>query len=141
MPHVLITYLDRVNISTAAPEISKEFGFDKITNGHHFQRLCVGLCPLSGSRRLAQRPVRRPAGLGDDRCVLVRHDRSDRGSDRGILVVVLRFLFGIGEAGAFSGAPPARCSSGTRGRSAALCKGSPTAQAGSEPPSRRRSWS
>jgi hypothetical protein len=27
----LITYLDRVNISTAAPDISKELGFDKIT--------------------------------------------------------------------------------------------------------------
>src|SRR5471030_832019 len=32
----LITYLDRVNISTAAPEISKEFGFDKITMGAIF---------------------------------------------------------------------------------------------------------
>src|ERR1700744_2687766 len=32
----LITYLDRVNISTAAPEISKEFGFDKITMGFIF---------------------------------------------------------------------------------------------------------
>ena len=29
----LITYLDRVNISTAAPVISNEFGFDKITMG------------------------------------------------------------------------------------------------------------
>src|SRR6202167_3621102 len=29
----LITYLDRVNISTAAPIISKEFGFDKVTMG------------------------------------------------------------------------------------------------------------
>src|SRR5580692_8817115 len=29
----LITYLDRVNISTAAPAISKEFGFDKVTMG------------------------------------------------------------------------------------------------------------
>ena len=29
----LITYLDRVNISTAAPMISKEFGFSKITMG------------------------------------------------------------------------------------------------------------
>src|SRR6516165_8309084 len=29
----LITYLDRVNISTAAPEISKEFGFDRVTMG------------------------------------------------------------------------------------------------------------
>ena len=32
----LITYLDRVNISTAAPLISKEFGFDKITMGYIF---------------------------------------------------------------------------------------------------------
>ena len=32
----LITYLDRVNISTAAPVISKEFGFDKITMGFIF---------------------------------------------------------------------------------------------------------
>src|SRR5262252_11001245 len=29
----LITYLDRVNISTAAPVISQEFGFDKVTMG------------------------------------------------------------------------------------------------------------
>src|SRR3974390_3069938 len=29
----LITYLDRVNISTAAPLISKEFGFDNVTMG------------------------------------------------------------------------------------------------------------
>src|ERR1700734_1602766 len=29
----LITYLDRVNISTAAPAISKEFGFDNVTMG------------------------------------------------------------------------------------------------------------
>src|SRR3974390_1313870 len=29
----LVTYLDRVNISTAAPVISKEFGFDKVTMG------------------------------------------------------------------------------------------------------------
>src|SRR5271169_1320952 len=32
----LITYLDRVNIATAAPEISKEFGFDKVTMGFIF---------------------------------------------------------------------------------------------------------
>jgi len=32
----LITYLDRVNISTAAPVISKEFGFDNITMGYIF---------------------------------------------------------------------------------------------------------
>src|ERR1051326_4123612 len=32
----LITYLDRVNISAAAPEISKEFSFDKVTMGFIF---------------------------------------------------------------------------------------------------------
>src|SRR6202453_3741900 len=32
----LIAYLDRVNMSTAAPVISKEFGFDKITMGAIF---------------------------------------------------------------------------------------------------------
>src|SRR5476649_197471 len=32
----LITYLDRVNISVAAPVISKEFGFDKVTMGFIF---------------------------------------------------------------------------------------------------------
>ena len=32
----LITYLDRVNISTAAPVISKELGFDKVTMGFIF---------------------------------------------------------------------------------------------------------
>src|SRR6202790_1590570 len=32
----LITYLDRVNISTVAPVISKEFNFDKATMGFIF---------------------------------------------------------------------------------------------------------
>src|SRR5215469_12732125 len=32
----LITYLDRVNISTAAPAISPDFGVDKITMGAIF---------------------------------------------------------------------------------------------------------
>ena len=39
----LITYLDRVNISTAAPVIRKEFGFDAIT---------MGLCVVPGAGRL-----------------------------------------------------------------------------------------
>jgi hypothetical protein len=37
----LITYLDRVNISTAAPVISKEFGFDKVTVGIIFSAFVV----------------------------------------------------------------------------------------------------
>jgi hypothetical protein len=48
----LITYLDRVNISTAAPVIAKEFGFDKVT------------APLLGSpsaRPLSRSEQRRPS--------------------------------------------------------------------------------
>ena len=78
----LITYLDRVNISTAAPAISAEFGFDEDHDGRHFQRLRVGLRAVPGSRRLAQRPLRRPPGVGGDRRLLVCHDRGNRGSDR-----------------------------------------------------------
>ena len=56
-------------------------------HGHHLQCLCVGLCHLSGSGRLAQRPVRRPAGPGGDRRLLVGHDRGDRDGDRVALVL------------------------------------------------------
>ena len=38
----LITYMDRVNISAAAPIISKEFGFDKITMGIIFSMFTWG---------------------------------------------------------------------------------------------------
>src|SRR5262249_58691362 len=36
------TYLDRVNISTAAPEIRKEFGFDQATMGIIFSAFVWG---------------------------------------------------------------------------------------------------
>src|ERR1700728_1615150 len=100
----LITYLDRVNISTAAPEISKEFGFDKVTMGVIFSA-------FAWSYALFQVP----GGW-----------LSDRFGARGVLTcvvgfwsimtaataaafgatsfIVLRFLFGVGEAGACPGA-------------------------------------
>src|SRR6202521_4869893 len=58
----LITYLDRVNISTAAPEISKEFGFDKITLGWIFSAFvwAYALFQVPGgwlSDRFGARPV------------------------------------------------------------------------------------
>ena len=53
--------------------------------------------------------------------------------------IVVRFLFGVGEAGAFPGATRAM-QLGIRGANAAWCRASPTAPAGSAPQSRRRSW-
>jgi hypothetical protein len=47
----LITYLNRVNISTAAPVISKAFGVDKETIGVIFSAFgWVGLCDVSVAR-------------------------------------------------------------------------------------------
>ncbi|MGC1663346.1 MAG: MFS transporter, partial [Bradyrhizobium sp.] len=58
----LITYLDRVNISTAAPIISKEYGFDKITMGIIFSAFvwAYALFQVPGgwlSDRFGARPV------------------------------------------------------------------------------------
>jgi len=100
----LITYLDRVNISTAAPQISKEFGFDNVTMGYIFSAFVWAYATFQV-----------PGGW-----------LSDRFGARGVLAaivaywslmtaatgaafnatsfIVLRFLFGVGEAGAFPGA-------------------------------------
>ena len=100
----LITYLDRVNISTAAPQIAKEFGFDKITMGVIFSAFVWAYALFQV-----------PGGW-----------LSDRFGARGVLTgvvtywsimtaatalafsatsfIVIRFLFGVGEAGAFPGA-------------------------------------
>ena len=47
----LITYLDRVNISTAAPLISKEFSFDKVTTGVIFIYLALTLRSEAEARK------------------------------------------------------------------------------------------
>jgi sugar phosphate permease len=100
----LITYLDRVNISTAAPQISKEFGFDKVTMGIIFSAFVWAYALFQV-----------PGGW-----------LSDRFGARGVLTavvtywsimtaatgaafsassfIVVRFLFGVGEAAAFPGA-------------------------------------
>ena len=117
----------------------KEFGFDNITMGVHLQRLRLGLCAVSGARRLAQRSLRRAQGAGGHRRLLVAHDRGDR------LRPSAQFVC---RACAFCSAPakPARfrarrapCRCGIRARSAASCKASRIAPAGSAPPSRRPS--
>jgi sugar phosphate permease len=97
----LITYLDRVNISTVAPVISKEFGFDKATLG-------VILSAFSWSYAMFQVP----GGWLGDRfgprrvlAIIVTYWSAmtalTAAAGGAISFFILRFLFGIGEAGAF----------------------------------------
>src|SRR5579864_164806 len=100
----LITYLDRVNISTAAPIISKEFGFDKITMGVIFSAFvwAYALFQVPGgwlSDRFGARPV-----LGTIVAYWSVMTAATAAASGAMSFVVLRFLFGIGEAGAFPGA-------------------------------------
>jgi sugar phosphate permease len=100
----LITYLDRVNISTAAPEISKEFGFDKITMGWIFSSFvwAYAIFQVPGgwlSDRFGARPVL--ATIVAYWSVMTAATAMATGW---VSFVVIRFLFGAGEAGAFPGA-------------------------------------
>jgi sugar phosphate permease len=100
----LITYLDRVNISTAAPVISKEFGFDKITMGIIFSAFVWAYAMFQV-----------PGGWLGDRfgarnvlSIIVTYwslmTAATAAATGMTSFVVIRFLFGIGEAGAFPGA-------------------------------------
>jgi sugar phosphate permease len=100
----LITYLDRVNISTAAPLISKEYGFDKITMGFIFSAFvwAYALFQVPGgwfSDKLGARGVL--SGIVTYWSIMTA---ATAGAFNAISFIVLRFLFGIGEAGAFPGA-------------------------------------
>jgi sugar phosphate permease len=100
----LITYLDRVNISTAGPVIAKEFGFDKVTMGIIFSAFVW-----------AYAAFKVPGGWLGDRfgarnvlTIIVSYwsimTAATAAATGAASFVVLRFLFGIGEAGAFTGA-------------------------------------
>ncbi|HVU41982.1 MAG TPA: MFS transporter [Xanthobacteraceae bacterium] len=100
----LITYLDRVNISTAAPAISKEFGFDKITMGIIFSAFVWAYAAFQVpggwlSDRLGPRRVL--AGVVGYWSIMTAATAVAFGS---VSFIVVRFLFGVGEAGAFPGA-------------------------------------
>jgi sugar phosphate permease len=97
----LITYMDRVNISAAAPVISKEFGFDKVTLGIIFSMFTWGYALFQV-----------PGGwLGDKfgpRSVLATIVAywsvmtAATAQCVGLLSFsIVRFLFGVGEGGAF----------------------------------------
>jgi len=100
----LITYLDRVNISTAAPVISQEFGFDKITMGAIFSSFvwAYAIFQVPGgwlSDRFGARPVL--ATIVAYWSILTAATAAATGA---VSFIVVRFLFGAGEAGAFPGA-------------------------------------
>jgi sugar phosphate permease len=100
----LITYLDRVNISTAAPMISKEFGFDKITMGAIFSAFVWAYAMFQvpggwmGDRFGPRKVLTVIVGYWSVMTALTAH------AGGAISFIVIRFLFGIGEAGAFPGA-------------------------------------
>jgi sugar phosphate permease len=100
----LITYLDRVNISTAAPLISKEYGFDKITMGFIFSAFvwAYALFQVPGgwlSDKLGARGV-----LTSIVTYWSIMTAATAGAFNAVSFIVVRFLFGVGEAGAFPGA-------------------------------------
>ncbi len=97
----LITYLDRVNISTVAPVISKEFGFSKITMGLIFSAFLwsYALFQVPGGW-LGDRfgPRRVLAVIVGYWSVMTALTSIATGA---LSFTAMRFLFGIGEAGAF----------------------------------------
>jgi sugar phosphate permease len=100
----LITYLDRVNISTAAPLISKEFGFDKVTMGFIFSAFvwAYAMFQVPGgwlSDKLGARGVL--ASIVTYWSILTALTAT---AFNAVSFIVVRFLFGVGEAGAFPGA-------------------------------------
>src|SRR5215469_12857559 len=100
----LITYLDRVNISNAAPAIRKEFGFDDFTMGWIFSSFvwAYAIFQVPGgwlSDRFGARPV-----LATIVAYWSVMTAATAAASSVVSFVVVRFLFGIGEAGAFPGA-------------------------------------
>jgi sugar phosphate permease len=100
----LITYLDRVNISTAAPLISKEFGFDNITMGYIFSAFvwAYAMFQVPGgwmSDRFGPRNV-----LGTIVAYWSVMTAATGLAFSAVSFIAIRFLFGVGEAGAFPGA-------------------------------------
>jgi sugar phosphate permease len=109
----LITYLDRVNISTAMPAISAEFGFDKITQGAIFSSFVwsYALFQVPGgwlSDRFGARAVLAAVVVYWSVMTAATADANVLGNfvaaTAATSFIVARFLFGIGEAGAFPGA-------------------------------------
>jgi len=100
----LVTYLDRVNISSAMPVISKEFGFDKAATGIIFSAFvwAYAIFQVPGGW-LADRFGARAVLMGIVAYWSIMTGATALGFGF-ISFVIIRFLFGIGEAGAFPSA-------------------------------------
>jgi sugar phosphate permease len=100
----LITYLDRVNISTAAPVIAKEFNFDKITMGVIFSAFVwsYALFQIPGGWLGDQFGPRRVlTAIVSYWSVMTALTSFATGW---VSFTAIRFLFGAGEGGAFPAA-------------------------------------
>jgi sugar phosphate permease len=97
----LLTYMDRVNISAAAPVIRQEFGFDKITMGIIFSMFTWGyaLCQVPGGW-LGDKfgPKKVLATIVTYWSLMTAATAWCTGL---VSFAIVRFLFGVGEAGAF----------------------------------------
>jgi sugar phosphate permease len=97
----LITYVDRTNISVAAPAISKEFGLSKTAIGFAFSAFlwayAIAQIPMGW---LADRfgPRRVLLAIVPFWSVMTALTARARG---GASLISIRFVFGLGEAGAF----------------------------------------
>jgi sugar phosphate permease len=97
----LITYLDRVNISTVAPVISKEFDFSKVTMGVIFSAFVWSYAAFQvpggwlGDRFGPRRVLAIIVGYWSAMTALTA------AATGALSFTVVRFFFGIGEAGAF----------------------------------------
>ena len=99
-----ITYMDRVCISAAAPVMSKEFGFDRFTVGVIFSAFAWGYSLLqipSGwlADRIGPRRILSVIVLWWSAFTILTPVAWSATS-----MIVIRFLFGVGEAGAFPSA-------------------------------------
>ena len=97
----LITYMDRVNISATAPLISKEFGFNKLTMGLIFSAFtwAYALFQVPGGwmgDRFGPRSV-----LGTIVAYWSVMTAATAWATGFVSFWIVRFLFGVGEAGAF----------------------------------------
>src|SRR5260370_3068364 len=103
----VICYLDRVNSSTAAPVIAKEFGFDEVTMGIIFSAFVWAYAAFQV-----------PGGWLGDRfgarnvlTIIVSYwsimTATTAAATGAVSFVVFRFLLRIVEAGAFPGGTPA----------------------------------
>lgn len=97
----LVTYMDRVNISTTAPLISKEFGFNRVTMGIIFSAFtwAYAIFQVPGGwmgDRFGPRGV-----LGSIVTYWSAMTALTAHAFNAVSFIVVRFLFGAGEAGAF----------------------------------------